>query len=78
MNGEPAPRVLGLRPMLDKYLPFKEIKETMPFRTKTAGIKAGFDADPRSWEARPLTSKHVRPPPAFSALVTSYSCRHTC
>lgn len=63
MHGEPAPRVMGLRQMLDKYLPFKYIKELMPFRTTTASVKAGFQADPRAWEARPLSPQHVRRPP---------------
>lgn len=46
--------------MPDKYLPFRAITEMMPFRSPTAGLKAGFEADPCAWEARPLPAEHVR------------------
>jgi hypothetical protein len=59
MNSEPAPRVVGLRQLLDKYLPFVDVQEMMPMRTRTAGIKQAFDSNPRSWEQRPLTSDQV-------------------
>jgi hypothetical protein len=74
MHGEPAPRVAGLRGMLDKYLPVSDLKEMMPFRTKADAIKQSFDADPLSWEQRPLSAEQARPlPPSNLGLTRSPS-----
>lgn len=59
MTGDPAPRVLGLRGILDKHLPVEDLKAMLPYRTKTEAIKQAFDADPTSWERRPLTPDQV-------------------
>ena len=51
---------MGLRGMLDKYLPVEDIKQLLPYRTKVEAVKQMFDSDPTAWEKRPLTESQVR------------------